>query len=90
MIEMINDISFATRLIASFESEKFLNFVIEYYPGGEMFFHLQKRRLSEEEAKLYVAEMVIAFEKLHERKIIYRDLKVMFLDIKAVKHYDRL
>lgn len=61
MIDLIIDIPFTTRLIASFESEKFLNFVIEYCPGGEMFLHLQRKKLTEEEAKLYVAEMVIAF-----------------------------
>ena len=40
-----------------------------------MFVHLQRRRLTEDQAKLYVAEMILTFEKLHERKIIYRDLK---------------
>jgi hypothetical protein len=34
MIDLIIDIPFTTRLIASFESERFLNFVIEYCPGG--------------------------------------------------------
>jgi len=30
-----------------------------------MFLHLQRKKLNEDEAKLYVAEMVVAFEKLH-------------------------
>lgn len=77
MSEIICDFPFVANLYASFESDKHLNFLLEFYPGGEMFFHLQKRRLTENEAKLYFAEMVLTFEFLHERKVIYRDLKVL-------------
>ena len=42
-----------------------------------MFFHLQRQRLSGEEAKLYFAEMIVTFEFLHEKKVVYRDLKVI-------------
>ena len=48
MIDLIIDIPFTTRLTASFESERFLNFVIEYCPGGEMFLHLQRKKLTED------------------------------------------
>lgn len=79
MAEIINDFPFVAKLYASFESDKHLNFLLEFYPGGEMFFHLQKRRLTENEAKLYFAEMVLTFEFLHREKVIYRDLKVIFI-----------
>ena len=47
MSELISDFPYVAKLYASFESDKHLNFLLEFYPGGEMFFHLQKRRLVE-------------------------------------------
>jgi len=34
-----------------------------------------KKKLTEDEARLYVAEVIIALEFLHKNKIIFRDLK---------------
>ena len=49
---------------------------MEFIRGGELFQHLKKiRRFKEEEAKFYVAEIILAFEYLHDKDIIYRDLK---------------
>ncbi len=53
MAELLDNFEFASQLYASFESEKFLNFVLEFYPGGELFYHLQRQKMSESEAKLY-------------------------------------
>jgi serine/threonine protein kinase len=35
----------------------------------------RKKRLSEQEAKVYIAEVILALEYLHNKGIIYRDLK---------------
>lgn len=35
----------------------------------------KKRKLSENEAKLYISEVILAIEYLHSIGIIYRDLK---------------
>lgn len=44
--------------------------------GGELFFHLRKNyKFTEERAKIYAAEMLLALEYLHSKGIIYRDLK---------------
>lgn len=44
--------------------------------GGELFFHLRRAfKFTEERAKLYAAELVLAVEYLHSKDIIYRDLK---------------
>lgn len=75
--EVVHDFPFVAMLHASFESERHLNFLLEYYPGGELFLHLQRRRFSEHEAKLYFCEIVLTFEHLHKNRIIYRDLKVL-------------
>lgn len=35
----------------------------------------KEKRLSEERAKIYLAEILLALEDLHKRDIIFRDLK---------------
>jgi serum/glucocorticoid-regulated kinase 2 len=60
----------------AFQSKDKLYFVLDYFSGGELFFHLKKmRRFSEEVAKIYVAEIALALGYLHQHGTIYRDLK---------------
>jgi len=50
--------------------------LLDYAPGGNMTRQLQKdRRFSEERARMYLAEIMLALEDLHKRDIIFRDLK---------------
>lgn len=56
---------FIASLHACFESENHLNFLLEFYCGGELFFHLQNRKLTEHEAKFYFVEILVCFEYLH-------------------------
>jgi len=45
-----------------------LFFVIEFVNGGDLMFHMQrKRRLHEEEARFYSAEICLALNFLHEK-----------------------
>lgn len=49
---------------------------MEYCPGGDLGNLLSnKKRISEDLAKLYIAEILLALEALHSNFIIYRDLK---------------
>jgi serine/threonine protein kinase len=49
---------------------------MDFYRGGELFFHLQKKkRFSEDEARIIVAEVALALGHLHSKNFIYRDLK---------------
>eukprot|EP01054_Gregarina_sp_Poly1_P004206 Gregarina_sp_Poly_1__4205@NODE_229_length_11141_cov_173_244537_g203_i0_p5_GENE_NODE_229_length_11141_cov_173_244537_g203_i0NODE_229_length_11141_cov_173_244537_g203_i0_p5_ORF_typecomplete_len495_score56_19Pkinase/PF00069_25/7_1e76Pkinase_Tyr/PF07714_17/3_7e45Kinaselike/PF14531_6/9_2e18WaaY/PF06176_11/2_9e07Kdo/PF06293_14/8_8e07Pkinase_fungal/PF17667_1/3_4e06RIO1/PF01163_22/0_00012APH/PF01636_23/0_00023YrbLPhoP_reg/PF10707_9/0_087YukC/PF10140_9/0_068ActFrag_cataly/PF09192_10/0_15_NODE_229_length_ len=67
---------FIVNLCASFQDEKRLFMLMEYVNGGELFSHLRReQRLPNEHAKFYAAEIVLAFEYLHDLRIVYRDLK---------------
>ena len=71
---------FIPKLYASFESEFFLFFLIEYAPGGELFYLLKKQKIFEESlTKFIFAQIVLIFEYLHSLNILYRDLKVVFI-----------
>ena len=49
-----------------------LFFVIEFVNGGDLMFHMQRqRRLPEEHARFYSAEIVLALNFLHQRGIIF-------------------
>lgn len=67
---------FIITMYNAFQNEKKLFFVLEYCPGGELFGLLSKKtKLSEEQTKFYAAQIVLALEYLHNKDIIYRDLK---------------
>ncbi|CAD8094460.1 unnamed protein product [Paramecium primaurelia] len=49
---------------------------MDFCPGGDLSKLLDiKRKLPEEDAKIYVAEILLAIECLHKNNIIFRDLK---------------
>lgn len=67
---------FIMKLHYAFQSTDKLYFVLDYCPGGELFFHLSRfRRFPERVARFYSAELLLAIGHLHKRGIIYRDLK---------------
>eukprot|EP00163_Fabomonas_tropica_P034759 TRINITY_DN979_c0_g2_i2.p1 TRINITY_DN979_c0_g2~~TRINITY_DN979_c0_g2_i2.p1 ORF type:complete len:313 (-),score=100.65 TRINITY_DN979_c0_g2_i2:336-1274(-) len=60
----------------SFQTDQKLYLILDYVNGGELFFHLSKEgNFSEERARLYTAEILLALDHLHRFDIIYRDLK---------------
>jgi serine/threonine protein kinase len=60
----------------SFQTPKKLYFLMDFLNGGELFFHMKKEsRFTENKSKFYAAEVTLALRHLHERGIIYRDLK---------------
>jgi serine/threonine protein kinase len=67
---------FIVNLFAAFQDEKNLYMLQEYIIGGELFSQLRKvGRFSNDTARFYASEIVLALEYLHERNIVYRDLK---------------
>lgn len=63
---------FLVQLLDYFVDEENFYFVMEYLAGGDLMFHIQKRRFTEEDARLYAAEVFLAIEYLHKHNIIYR------------------
>jgi protein kinase X len=75
-ILMMIDHPFIVTLVAGFQDEKRLYMLMEYVNGGELFSYLRKQgRLSIDGARFYAAEILLAFSYLHEKNIVYRDLK---------------
>jgi len=75
ILEALNH-PFLMTLRYAFQTETKLYFVLDYFTGGELFFHLKKRRrFTEPEAKIMVAEVGMALGYLHSLDVIYRDLK---------------
>lgn len=67
---------FVVSLRFAFQTESKLFLVCDYCGGGELFYHLKKRKvLKEPEVKFYVAQLVCALQHLHSRDVVYRDLK---------------
>jgi len=67
---------FIVTLHYAFQTPKKLYFILEYCPGGELFFHLSRAgRFSEGRCRFYASEILLAIEYLHRLNIIYRDLK---------------
>ena len=60
----------------AFQSRDAIHFVMDFCPGGELFFLLSRiGRFSEPTARFYFAEILLGLEALHARNVMYRDLK---------------
>lgn len=60
----------------AFQTESKLYLVMDFYKGGELFFHLrQVKRFSEEQSRFFVAQIGLALGHLHSLDFIYRDIK---------------
>ncbi|PHJ22686.1 agc kinase [Cystoisospora suis] len=78
---------FIVNLLAAFQDEKRLFLLMEYVNGGELFSHLRRRNcIPTDQARLYAAEITLAFQYLHQRHIVYRDLKPENLLIDSQGH----
>ena len=67
---------FLVSLHFTFQTSDKLYFIMDYVNGGELFYHLQKeRKFDAERVRFYCAEIVLGLEYIHEKGILYRDLK---------------
>ncbi len=64
------------KLKYSFQDEYYLYLVMEFLPGGDLMNLLMKKEvLTEDEARFYTAEMILAVDSVHKLNCIHRDLK---------------
>ena len=67
---------FIVGLKYAFQTPEKLFLLLDYAEGGNMSRTLHRdKRFSEDRARVYLAEVVLALEDLHKRDIIFRDLK---------------
>ncbi|KDO18020.1 AGC protein kinase [Saprolegnia parasitica CBS 223.65] len=79
---------FIVSLHYAFQTNDKLYFVLDYCPGGELFFHLTRLgKFTEAMARFYSAELVVALEHLHSLGVVYRDLKPENILLDELGHY---
>ena len=67
---------FIVKLNFAFQTSSKLFLILEYCPNGDLAKHLLfEKRFPEDRAKFYICEVLLALENLHQRDIIFRDLK---------------
>ena len=63
-------------LVFCFQTDEKIYFITPFLEGGDLFQHLKKsKHFSEEGARFYGAQIALALEYLHNKGIIYCDLK---------------
>lgn len=67
---------FLVKLFCAFQTPKKLYLIMEYCPYRDVGYLLRRRKtLTEFEAKIIIAEVILSVETLHDKNIIHRDLK---------------
>jgi len=67
---------FIVNMHFAFQTEGKLYLILDYVRGGELFFQLKREGcFSVDRVRLYSAEIICALKHLHDKDIVYRDLK---------------
>jgi len=68
--------NFCLKLFGTFQDPENIYFALQFVPGGELFFHLQKKKFFPAAmAKFYATEIFSALEHIQGLGYVYRDLK---------------
>jgi len=68
--------NFIVKLHYTYQTNNYYYFVLDYLPGGDLFYYLNKdKKFVESVAKFYIAELLVGLKEIHLQNIIYRDLK---------------
>lgn len=67
---------FIVRLHVAFQTSRRVYLVMDFASGGELMFHLRREAmLSEDDARFYAAELLVALQHLHALDVVHRDIK---------------
>lgn len=74
------DHPFILKLFETYQDARRLYLLLEFVQGGELFTYLHctpssPERLTNDHARFYASHVLLALEYLHDRNIVYRDLK---------------
>ncbi|KAF8904663.1 kinase-like domain-containing protein [Mucidula mucida] len=68
--------SIRRHVLGTFHDSQHVYMIMEFVQGGDLSSLLRKfKRLDEQHARFYVAEVFMALDYLHRRDIVHRDLK---------------
>lgn len=67
---------FLVHIFGCFQTPNHTCFLMEYTPGGDLLIHINSDVFQEPSARFYSACVVLGLQFLHEKDIIYRDLKM--------------
>eukprot|EP00118_Oscarella_pearsei_P006029 m.27564 g.27564 ORF g.27564 m.27564 type:complete len:1054 (+) comp30158_c0_seq1:213-3374(+) len=78
IFEIANEVRhpFLINLYSCFQTKDHVCFVMEYSPGGDLMMHIHTDVFSEKRACFYSGCVVLGLQYLHERGVVYRDLKL--------------
>ncbi|ETO21790.1 rhodopsin kinase, partial [Reticulomyxa filosa] len=72
-----NDCRFVTTLKYAFMDENTLYLILDLMIGGDLKYHLNHERVfNEERSRFYAAQVLLGLEHIHNKGIVYRDLKL--------------
>eukprot|EP00927_Polykrikos_kofoidii_P067789 TRINITY_DN63233_c0_g1_i1.p1 TRINITY_DN63233_c0_g1~~TRINITY_DN63233_c0_g1_i1.p1 ORF type:complete len:781 (-),score=159.73 TRINITY_DN63233_c0_g1_i1:65-2407(-) len=76
-VQLMCDSDFVVKLFETYMDSQKLYLLLELAIGGELYATYERKGLhgKETHALFYIAGVVLAFEHLHEKKILFRDLK---------------
>ena len=67
---------FLANLNFSFQDKEYLYLVLDYLPGGDLRYYLNKEiNFSENQIKFFISNIILALNYIHSKNIIHRDIK---------------
>lgn len=61
----------------AFQTPEKLCFILDLMNGGDLHYHLSQHGVfNEREVRFYASEVILGLEHMHNRYVVYRDLKV--------------
>ena len=67
---------FVLKMHYSFQTPQNLYMILDLCSGGDLAYHLSIKEIFEEnEARFFIAEVLLAIEYIHSLNVVYRDLK---------------